>query len=387
MEKLNTDIAETVRERIPAQRVALVHDWLTGMRGGEMVLEELCRMFPEADLFTLIHIPGRVSKLIENRLISESPIARLPFGRRWFRVYLPLFPMAIESFDLNGYDLVISTSHCVAKGVIPAPNALHVAYIHTPMRYVWDLRSDYIGPKKLKSPARAIAGIAAHYLRSWDVSSSARVDEFVANSNWVSSRIKKYYRRDASVVYPPVSIERFSPGNGGGGYFLIVSALVPYKRVDIAIEAFSRLRKKLVVVGDGPERHRLKHLAGSNVKFTGSVSSEDLVELYRNSEALIYPGIEDFGIVLVEAQACGRPVIAFKGGGALETVISDGDKLTGVFFTEQSSQSLIDTLTDFEPHRYDPAVIRSNAERFKRERFLTEMTDLICKAWHVNSSC
>ncbi len=385
MEKLNTDIAGTVRERIPARRVALVHDWLTGMRGGEMVIEELCRMFPEADLFTLIHIPGRVSKLIENRRISESPIAKLPLGRRWFRCYLPLFPMAIESFDLNGYDLVISTSHCVAKGVIPAPNALHVAYIHTPMRYVWDLRSDYIGAKRLNLPARAIAGIVAHYLRSWDVSSAARVDEFVANSNWVSSRIKKYYRRDASVVYPPVSIERFSPGSGGGGYFLIVSALVPYKRVDIAVEAFSRLRKKLVVVGDGPERRRLKHLAGSNVKFTGSVSPEELVELYRNSEALIYPGIEDFGIVLVEAQACGRPVIAFKGGGALETVITDGDKPTGVFFNEQSSQSLIDTLTDFEPRRYDPAVIRLNAERFKRERFLTEMTDLIHKAWHINN--
>ncbi|MDP8237657.1 MAG: glycosyltransferase [Candidatus Hatepunaea meridiana] len=381
MENIKTDIAQQVKELIPAKRVALVHDWLTGMRGGEMVLEEFCRMFPEADLYTLVHNPGSVSETIEKHRIFESPIVRLPWGRRSFRTFVLLFPWAIESFDLKDYDLVISTSHSVAKGVIPSPDALHVSYIHTPMRYVWDVRSDYLGPSQLGWLSRTVAGFATHYLRSWDVISSTRVDEFIANSHWVSSRIKKYYRRKAAVIHPPVSLEQFSISNGGGEYFLVVSALVPYKRVDIAVEACSRLGLKLVVVGDGSERRKLKRLAGKTVEFAGWVGVDKLNELYKGARALIHPALEDFGIVLVEAQASGRPVIAYGRGGALESVVTDGDNKTGVFFYEQNSESLMKILKDFNSNQFDPIAARSNSERFSRERFITDMIDFIGSAW------
>ncbi len=366
---------------VPAGRVALVHDWLTGMRGGEMVLHELCLLFPEADLFTLVHIPGSVSPVIEKRRIIESPITRLPWGRCRFRSYLPLFPWAVEAFDLKGYDLVVSSSHCAAKGVIPPPDALNIAYIHTPMRYVWDIRTDYLGPGQLKAPARVAAGFAAHYLRNWDVASSSRVDRFIANSRHVQSRIMKYYRRESTVIYPPVAVDRFSVGNGGDGYYLTVSALVPYKRVDIAIAACNRLGVRLVVTGDGPELPRLKRMAGRTVEFVGPQPLEGLVELYRNADALIHPGEEDFGICIVEAQASGRPVIAYKRGGALETIIPDGDQRTGVFFQEQTPEALSEVLRDFDPGRFNPAATRRNAERFRRERFVQEMTRFIKDAW------
>ena len=374
-------IAVRTRERIPARRIALVHDWLTGMRGGEIVLEELCRMFPSADIFTLNHHRGKLSDEIEKHRIFESPIPRLPCGRKLFRAYLPLFPWAIESFDLNDYDLVISSSHCVAKGVIPAPDALHVSYIHTPMRYVWDIRTQYLGKQRMKFFKRGVAGFAAHYLRSWDVESSTRVDKFVANSRWVSARIRKYYRRDSTVIYPPVKIEKFTPGEGGGGYFLTVSAFVPYKRVDLAIEACNKLGKKLIVVGAGPELKRLKRIAGKNIQFIGGVKHDHLSSLYREAEAIIYPALEDFGIVPVEAQACGRPVIAYGRGGVLETVVDEGKRRTGMFFPEQTVQSLVETLRMFDPDDFDPKVIRKNSERFNRERFIGEMTDLIESSW------
>ena len=384
MSNNHTEIAERVGELVPAKRVALIHDWLTGMRGGEKVLDELCCMFPEADIYTLIYTPNRLSELIENHNIIESPIVRLPWGRRFFRAYLPLFPWAIESFDLKGYDLIISSSHSVAKGIIPSPDALHVAYIHTPMRYVWDVRSDYLGPDHLSQPLRAAAGLAAHYLRTWDEVSAARIDRFAANSHHISNRIRKYYRREATVIYPPVSIHRFSVDRKAGGYFLVVAALVPYKRTDIAVEACSRLGLRLIVGGEGSERNRLVKLAGQTVEFVGSVSSEEIVELYQGAEALIHAGEEDFGIVFVEAQACGCPVIAYGRGGALETVIPDGEGKTGVFFKEQTVASLMEVLRSFNPDRFDPQAARRNSERFSRVRFLNEMTDFIHEAWLEN---
>lgn len=375
---------------VKSRKVALVHDWLTGMRGGEKVLEELCRMFPHASIFTLVHHKGSVSELIENHPIIESPIIRLPFGRKRFRAWLPLFPWGIESFDLRGYDLVISTSHCVAKGVIPPPDALHIAYVHTPMRYVWDMRSDYLGSDRLNVITRLAAGFMTHYLRNWDVISSSRVDRFVANSNHVKRRIEKYYRRTADVIFPPVDTDMFQIGDSPcEDYYLTVSALVPYKRVDIAVEACSRLGVRLIVVGDGPERNRLERMAGKTVQFKGNMTPGDLLKLYQKCMALIYPGEEDFGITPVEVQAAGRPVVAFGRGGIMDTVRTDSDRCTGAFFHEQSVESLMETIKGFDPFRYDPMFARSNAERFSRGRFISQMTEFIEQAWqqyHLNQA-
>lgn len=360
-------------------KVALVHDWLTGMRGGERVLEEFIRLFPQGDIFTLVHQPGSVSDAISARRIIESPISRLPFGRSHFRAWLPLFPWAVEAFDLKGYQLVLSSSHCVAKGVIPPPDALHVSYVHTPMRYVWDMRGEYLG--RMGAGGRAVAGWGAHYLRNWDASSSRRVDRFVANSNHVRKRILKYYRRDADVVHPPVDVAKFTIGHGGGGYYVTVSALVPYKRVDIAIEACERVGARLKVVGDGPEYARLRRLAGPMTEFTGPLTTAELADLYRDAVALIHSGEEDFGIAPLEAQACGRPVIAYGRGGALETVVAAGDAPTGVFFTEPEAESLAGVLRDFDPHRFRPADARANAERFTADRFRRQMMEVIDRAW------
>ena len=371
-----------VTSRIPARRVALAHDWLTGMRGGEMVLEELCHMFPKADLFTIAHIRGTVSPLIESRRVIESPIVKLPGGRRLFRFWLPLFPWAVEALDLRGYDLIISSSHCAIKGLIPPPRAAHISYVHTPMRYVWDMRSDYLGSQRIGPILRAIAGLAAHYLRNWDVVASTRVDQLVANSNHVRHRIQKYYRRDSKVVYPPVSIEHYTPGPGTGNYFLTVSALVPYKRVDLAVRTCKRLGVRLVVVGDGPERARLQKMGGDKTEFIGWQTQEELTELYRNASALLYPGEEDFGIAPVEAQACGRPVIAYGFGGALDTVVPSGNDQTGIYFYEQTPESLSQAMKQLDSVPFDTGAIRRHAEQFSRQRFRQEMYDVIYDAWN-----
>jgi len=351
------------------------------MRGGEMVLEELCRLFPRADLFTLVHQKGSVSPLIENRRIAESPLAALPFSRKHYQPYLPLFPWAVEALDLRGYDLIISSSSAVAKGVIPPPDALHLSYVHSPMRYVWDMRTDYFGEEAASPFKRLIAGWCGHYLRNWDAVASMRVDAFVANSHHVRGRIEKYYRRTARVVYPPVDVERFTIGSGGGGYFLSVAALVPYKRIDLAAAACTRLGLRLIVVGKGSEMGYLKKIAGSSVEFIGTQPSEKLVDLYRNAAAFLHPGEEDFGIAPVEAQAAGRPVIAYGRGGALETVVDEGDAPTGVFFNQQNVNALCEVLKDFDADQFKPQDARRNAERFRRERFIEGMKDAIATAW------
>ena len=350
------------------------------MRGGERVLEEFCRIYPNADLFTIVHRAGSVSPIIENRRVFESPVAKLPFARRKHQVWLPLFPWAVESFDLRGYDLVISTSHCVAKGVITQPDALHVSYVHTPMRYVWDMRNDYLNRDSVSVPFLFFAGWAAHYLRNWDMVSSSRVDQFVANSRHVQQRIMKYYRRESVVVYPPVDVDEFSVGNGTGGYFLVVSALEPYKRVDLAVEACSNLAVKLLVVGSGSQSRRLRRMAGNSVQFTESAERNKLPEIYRNASALLFPGEEDFGIVPVEAQASGIPVIAYGRGGATETIIDSGEMKTGVFFKEQTAASLAEAIRNFDAGSFDPHEIRRNAERFNRQRFIREIKEVIMKS-------
>src|SRR3989338_5983552 len=346
-------------------KVAIIHDWLTGMRGGEKCLEIFCELFPDADLYTLIHIPGSVSKTIEERNIKTSFIQKIPGVEKHYRSFLPLFPLAIEGFDLKGYDLILSSSHCVAKGIIPPPNAIHISYVHTPMRYVWDSYHHYFGKGRVNWFSGKVISIFAHYLRMWDATSSNRVDYFMANSNHVAKRIEKYYRRKSDVIYPPIDCNKFTLSEipqsphflkgGEGGFYLIVSAFAPYKRIDIAIEAFNRLGLRLKIIGEGQDEKRLKKFAKSNIEFLGRQHDNTLKEYYSKCKALIFPGEEDFGIVPVEAMASGRPVIAYGKGGALETVIplnhKSEEKPTGIFFYEQTPEVLIGAVKYFEKNQ------------------------------------
>jgi len=334
-------------------KVALVHDWLTGMRGGEFVLEALCELFPEADIFTLLHIPGSVSPIIEKHTIHTSFIGRLPDVERRYRWYLPLMPMAIESFRLEGYDLVISSSHCVAKGIRPG-GAPHICYCHTPMRYAWDMYHHYFNRQRMGAAQLFAIERIIPLMRKWDLASSDRVDAFVANSAYVARRIGRIYRREASVVHPPVDVEYFTsgPSQKSEDHYLMVSAFAPYKRIDLALEAFGRMGKKLVVAGGGEDDARLRANTAENISFLGPVSKERLRELYKSAAAFIFPGEEDFGITPVEAMACGAPVIAYGAGGALETVAGlDDDRPTGVFFPEQTVEALIEAVETFEKRR------------------------------------
>lgn len=347
-------------------KVALVHDWLNGMRGGEKVLEVLCELYPQADLFTLLYEPRKVSETIRQHRVVTSFIQKLPGARRWYRHYLPWFPTAIEQFDLRGYDLVLSSSHCVAKGVLTEPATPHVCFCHTPMRYAWEQYYEYFPSARLGLLERLVIPPAMNRLRVWDVVSSQRVDAFLANSAHVARRIRKYYGREARVVHPPVDADRFRVSEQIGEHYLVVSALVPYKRIDRAILAFNALQHPLVIVGEGPESGRLRRLAGPTVRFKPHVSEEEYLNLYATCRAFIFPGEEDFGITPLEAMASGRPVIALGKGGALETVV---DGKTGLFFAEPTPAALVAAVTRSEQMRWDPAVIRGRALEFDRGKF------------------
>lgn len=360
-----------------AVRVALVHDWLTGMRGGERCLEVFCELFPEADLFTLLHVRGRVSPIIEQRRITTSFIQRLPSAAGRYRHYLPLMPAAVERFDFRGYDLVLSSSHCVAKGARPGPGTLHVCYCFTPMRYVWDRYDDYVGDHAGLATRLALP-VVAPALRAWDRSASRRVHHFVAISEHVRTRVRRCYEREATVIYPPVDVQRFELADGPeDDFYLVVSALVPYKRIDLPVLAAGALGRRLLVVGTGPEEARLRALAGPTVEFLGWRSDGDIARLYRACRAVLFPGCEDFGIVPLEAMAAGRPVIALAAGGALETIVPPGGEAppTGLFFEEQSVEALTAAIRRFEAEaeRFQPKALRARAELFDREHFRTAM--------------
>jgi glycosyltransferase involved in cell wall biosynthesis len=356
-----------------APRVALVHDWLNGMRGGERVLEALAELFPGAPIFTLFHQSGTLSPQLASRTIVTSFVQRLPGVFRHYRNYLPLFPVAIESFDLTRFDLVISSSHCVAKGAIAPPEAVSVAYLHTPMRYAWDLYHDYFPPERLGWLRRKIVPTAMTALRAWDVSSSARVDRFIANSQLVSRRIGLYYRRDARVIHPPVDFAFYSAvPRQATDYYLIVSALVPYKGIGTALAAFSGLDRPLLVVGEGPEMARLRAVAPPNATFAGHVPREKLRSLYAGARALIFPGKEDFGIVPLEAMAAGCPVIALAAGGALETVV-DGE--TGTFFAQKDPELLREAILRAEGTDLSGEACRERARGFDRPLFLRRLKE------------
>ena len=350
-------------------KIALVHDWLTSMRGGEKVAEVFCELFPEATLFTLIYNKGMLSPTIERMNIKTSFIDKLPFKEKKYRNYLPLFPTAIESIDFSEYDLIFSSSHCVAKGAKPRNGGLHICYCHTPMRYVWEMYDDYFGKDKTGPLTRAAMSFFAPKLRKWDVQTSGRVHHYIANSFNVAGRIKKHYNRESDVIHPPVNTSQFNVSEKNDGYYLIVSALVPYKKVEIAIEAFNKMGEKLIVVGNGPESEKLKSIAKSNVEFLGWSSDSELAKIYADCKALIFPGVEDFGIVPLEAMATGKPVIAFGKGGALETVIGEGENATGTFFYEQTTDALIASVKEFENKNFDPYKIHRHALEFDRTVF------------------
>ncbi len=353
-------------------KVALVHDWLTGMRGGEKALEQIAALFPGADLFTLVHVPGSVSAALEAHPIHTAFIQRLPFVARAYRHYLPLFPAAIERLDLRGFDLVVSCSHCVAKSVIVPPGARHLCYCLTPMRYAWDQFDAYFGPERVGAAASAVLKPVMARLARWDRETAYRPNRYLAISQYVARRIALYYNRQSAIVYPPVDTEAFTPGGPGRrGALLIVSALVPYKRVEVAIAAARAAALPLDIIGDGPERARLEALAAGapHVRLLGRLDDDAVRAHYREAAAVLLPGEEDFGLVPVEAQACGRPVVALGRGGATETVI-DGE--TGLLVADDGVEAWTTALRRAIDTRWDAARIRANAERFGAARFRSE---------------
>ena len=355
-------------------KLALVHDWLTGMRGGEKALEVVCERFPDAELFTLIHIRGAVSPVIERRRIHTSFIQHLPGAQRFYRNYLPLFPTAIEGFSFDRFDRVLSLSHCVAKSVVVPGGVPHLDYCFTPMRYAWDQFDAYFGPERLGTLGSAAMRPVMRHLARWDKETAGRADRYVAISHYVAGRIHRYYERVASVVYPPVDTDFYRPdGSTPEPFALIVSALVPYKRIEIAIDACDRAVVPLKIAGDGPERRTLEAHARGRAEFLGRVSDDDLRVLYRRASVVLLPGEEDFGIVPLEGMACGRPVVALGRGGALETVVPG----TGVLVDDTSADAFACAIADAMSTRFDAGAIRAHAERFGRERFGDELEALV----------
>jgi glycosyltransferase involved in cell wall biosynthesis len=350
---------ELLRPAFSQPRVAIVHYWLVSMRGGERVLERLLDLFPGADVFTHVYDDGRMSDTIRKANVSTTWIDRLPLSKRFYQYYLPLMPMALEQLDLSAYDLVISSESGPAKGVIVSPHARHFCYCHSPMRYLWDHYHLY---RKDANPlARAAMPLIYHRMRQWDMSSSARIDTIAANSHFIRSRVKKYWAREAQVIHPPVDTRLFTPSLDIDDSYLWVGQMVPYKRPDLAVEAFNKTGLRLLMVGEGSMLKKLKAIAGPNIRFQERLNFDGLRQAYARARALIYTAEEDFGIVPVEAMASGRPVLAYGRGGVLDSVV-EGE--TGLFFGRQDVDSLIDGLERFErwlPH-FDPhqAVARSN---------------------------
>jgi glycosyltransferase involved in cell wall biosynthesis len=358
-------------------RVAIVHYWLLNRRGGERVIDTLLDIFPQADLFTLVLDQRSLPSGYSSHRVNASWLQHLPGILRHYQKFVFLAPHALEQFDLSAYDLVISSEAGPAKGVLTRSDACHICYCHSPMRYIWDLYQDYLREAPFGFVGRAFYSGVAHYLRQWDYATAARVDYFVANSRAVATRIRKAYRRAAKVIHPPVDIAAFPFANGPGEFYLVVSALSPYKRVDLAVSACTRLNRKLVVIGDGKEFKALRRLAGSSITFLGHQPDAVVRDHYRRCRALLFPGEEDFGITVVEAQACGRPVIAYGRGGALDAIVglSPGDPwrpgITGMFFPRQKANDLIDALLEFEQlePKFDALWIRRHSEHFDTRHF------------------
>lgn len=353
------------------KKVALVHDWFISYRGGEKVFEAIAELFPEADVYCLFKSKNFKAASLENRKVEASFLNRWPWVSHYYRYLLPLYPSAIETLDLTAYDVVVSSSHAAAKGVITGVQTTHVSYCHTPMRYLWDKSFEYF-----KGSKRLLYSCFLKQLRIWDAISAQRVDFFIANSNFTKKRIEKFYRRDARVVYPFVDDRWLKrPLNESAGkYYLVVSGLVPYKNIELAIRACESLGKSLKIVGSGPEEKKLRALSKNNTEFLGYVANDDLIPLYENARALLFPGEEDFGIVPLEAMAMGKPVIALGKGGALETVIPEQ---TGVLFPAPTVESLKQAIQNFEKLTFSASVCREQAAKFSKEKFQKELLESI----------
>lgn len=360
-------------------KIAVVCDWFVTYAGAEKVLEQILNVFSEADLFALVDfLPENNRAFIKNKKVTTSFIQKLPKAKNKYRNYLPLMPLAIEQLDVTDYDIVISSSHCVAKGVITSPNQVHISYVHSPIRYAWDLQHQYLKESGLNKGLKGwLAKAILHYIRLWDYRTANNVDYFIANSNFIAKRIWKCYRRKAKVIYPPVDVESFELCEKKEDFYLTASRMVPYKKMDLIVEAFSKMPdKKLIVIGDGPDFKKIKAKAGKNVTLLGYQSFEVLKEHMQKAQAFIFAAEEDFGITPVEAQACGTPVIAYGKGGAHETIVGiDKENPTGVFFEEQTVESICKTVKKFEEvkDKIKPQICRANAERFSNERFLEEI--------------
>lgn len=357
-------------------RTALVHDWLVAMGGAERVLEEIARLYPDAPIYTGVVDRARLSPYLRQRTIIPTFVQQFPGATRWYNRYLPFLMYGMEQFDFSAYDLVISSSSSVAKGVLTRAETRHIAYVHSPMRYAWDLYHEY-RLREARGITRHLMGPVFHYLRLWDRLSADRVDVMLANSTAVARRIHKHYRRRAPVVFPPVAVDRFSMAVEPGSYYLAMSRLVQYKRVDLAVQAANRLKVPLVVAGDGPERSRLEALAGPTVTVRGWVDDEEAAVLMRGAKALIFPGEEDFGILPVEVQACGRPVVALGRGGVLDTVVPGK---TGWLFHEQTVDAVAEAILQADKVAWDAQTIRIHAEQFAPEVFRERFREQVLAA-------
>jgi glycosyltransferase involved in cell wall biosynthesis len=361
-------------------KTAIVHDWFAGFAGSEKVVRSINNILPDADIYTLFDLLSDSDrKLIMNdKKPQTSFLQSMPFIKNNHRSYLPLFPYAIEQFDLSGYDLIVSSSHAVAKGVLTNSGQLHICYCHTPIRYAWDLTHQYLNEAGLKKGLKSfIARSTLHYIRMWDINSAGRPDNFIANSSYIAERIKKIYNRAADVIYPPVDVDRFEISENNEDYFVTASRLVPYKRVDLIVKAFAAMPdKKLIVVGDGPGYEKLKSIASSNVSFTGYLSTEGLNQYLKTAKAFIFAADEDFGIAPIEALACGTPVIAFNKGGTAETIINGK---YGILFNEQTADSIRHAVEEFETNniRFNPQELRIYAGKYSRQTFEEKISAFI----------
>ena len=366
------------------KRIAIVHEWFTSHAGSEKVVEQILRVYPNADLYSLVNfLPEELRYFIGHKPVNTSFIQRLPFARRHFRSYLPLMPMAIEQFDLSDYDLIISSHHAVAKGILTRPDQLHISYVHTPLRYGWELQHQYLRRAGLtRGPKSVLTRAILHYLRLWDVASANRVDRYVANSRYVARRIEKTYRRSAAVIYPPVDTQRFAREDARvrEDFYLVVSRFVPYKRVDLAIAAFNELGLPLVVVGDGPGRKALEKMAAPNIRFLGKQTDNAVSNYMKRCRGFIFPPEEDFGITPVEAQAAGAPVIAYAKGGQAETVLHER---TGLLFSHQTVESLVHSVKRLQASvdQFETARLVENAQRFSIDQFQSQFQNFVEKAW------
>jgi glycosyltransferase involved in cell wall biosynthesis len=374
------DCSQTSNQ-VAAMKIAIVHEWFISYAGAEKVVEQILKLFPAADVFVMVDfLPETDRGFLQGHKVTTSFIQHLPFSKKKYRTYLPLMPLAVEQFDLSAYNLIISSSHAVAKGVITGPNQLHISYVHSPMRYAWDLQHQYLRETGLIKGFKGwVAKYLLHRLRIWDLRTANGVDVFISNSAFIAKRIWKIYRRDAQVIFPPVNVNAFSFRKVKEDYYLAASRLVPYKKMDLIVEAFACMpNKKLIVIGDGPDKAKIESIGrkSANICFMGYQPNAVLQEMMQNAKAYVFAAEEDFGITPVEAQACGTPVIAFGKGGVLETVI-EGE--TGLFFAQQSVESLVDAVMRFEEvcHQIRPEDCRQSAERFSEALFCHRFMSLI----------